>query len=96
MLTQTKQAPQTSLKVCVENLKEDEIRTAIAYIMAQSAGQTILIHQPSPRLAEIIMWIDSIKDSRTRDKLALFLMEKVAPKKPSRIREGRFQGKLNR
>lgn len=96
MLTQTKQAPVKALKVCVEELTEDEIRTAIAYMMAKTSGQSILIQHSSPRLIEMILWIDSM-NQRTMDKLSLFLMQKIAPKRPSsRIREGRYQGKLNR
>lgn len=95
MLTQTNQAPIKALKVCVEELTEDEVRTAIAYMMAAAAGQTILIHHSSPRMVEMILWID-LMNQQTKDKLSLFLMQKIAPKRPSKIREGRYQGNLNR
>jgi hypothetical protein len=95
MLTQKQapQVPQTPLRVCVEKLTEEEIRSIVAYIMAKSAGQGIVIHRSSPRLAEMIFLVD-LMNPRTRDKLSLFLTQKVVPQKLSRIREGR--GKLNR
>jgi hypothetical protein len=97
MLTQKQapQVPQTPLKVCVEKMTEEEIRSIVAYMMAKSAGQGIVIHNSSPRLIEMILLVDMM-NSRTRDKLALFLMQKIAPKRRSRFLEGRYQGKLNR
>ena len=95
MLTETKL--QRDLKDCVQEMTDEEKRGAIAYLMAISANQALFLQHPTPRLVEFTVWADKMQKQSTRDKMCSYFMQQLVPEsKPKyRVRNGRYQGKLN-